>query len=150
MMPIRYFCWYSWLFPPNVKHSVWSDEQGAFTYPCLVPDQILSDRGPCTWTGPALVHTWVRTKFLVPKGTVYITKFGPDRGPIRIWFGPNWFCKRCKYCEVSIHLGNCNPKTVAVTLDVTLWFSNFSTNWFIGYNTMCIGACVTATIWLVL
>ena len=83
-----------WLFPPNFKDLVWSDEQGAFTYPDLVPDQILSDRGPCTWAGPPLVRTEVRTKFLVPKGTVYITKFGADRGPIRIWSGPNWFCKR--------------------------------------------------------
>ena len=64
-----------WLFPPNVKHLVWSIEQGAFTYPDLIPDQILSDRGPCTWAGPALV----RTRFLVPKGTVYITRFGPDQ-----------------------------------------------------------------------
>ena len=42
-----------------------------------------------------LAHEQVRlTKFLVPKGTIYITKFGLDRGPIRIWSGPNWFCKQ--------------------------------------------------------
>ena len=79
-----------WLFPPNVKDLVWSDEQGAFTYPDLVPDQILSDRGPCTWAGPALVPT----KFLIPKGTVYITKFGPDCGPIRIWSDQIGFVNR--------------------------------------------------------
>ena len=49
-----------------------------------------SELGQADASGPALV----RTKFLVPKDTVYITSFGPNHGPMRIWSGPNWFCKR--------------------------------------------------------
>ena len=51
-----------------------------FTYPDLVPDQILSTM--------VLVHEQVRfgpdLNLDQSFGTVYITKFGPDRGPIRI------------------------------------------------------------------
>ena len=91
-----------WLFPPNVKELVCFDEQGAFTYPDLVPDQILSDRGPCTWAGPAFETLWIL------KGTVYITKFGTDRGPIRIWSGPNWFCKQGQYWQSTKKGGQIN------------------------------------------
>ena len=54
------------------------------------------------WSGPMSrerlhIQIWYQTKFLVPKSTVYIPRFGPDRGPIRMWSGPNWFCKRCQY-----------------------------------------------------
>ena len=52
-----------------------------FTYPNLVPYQILSDRGPHMTRsrfGPDLSPGQIL-------GTVYKTKFGPDCGTIRIW-----------------------------------------------------------------
>ena len=50
-----------------------------FTYPDLVPDQILSDRGPCTWAGPALTKFWV--PFTKPNlvQSMVRQRFGPDQ-----------------------------------------------------------------------
>ena len=91
-----------WLFPPNVKHLVWSAEQWAFTYPDLVPVP--------KPTGPWSLHM-SRSRFGLDFSpdqifdNVYITRFGLDRGPIRIWSGLNWFYKRSQCCltEVSCH-----------------------------------------------
>ena len=80
MLMIRHFCCYSDFSPPNVKHLIWSDDQGAFRYPDFEPDQNLSDHGPDIIFGTERyrLHNQIWSRLWSDKDLVQ----------------PNWFCKR--------------------------------------------------------
>ena len=96
-----------WLFPPNVKDLVWSDEQGVFTYPEFYRTMVLAHEQVPLWSGLRS-----RPNFWYRKVPIYITKFGLDQ--IGFLNGANCILKFSCTFRIAIYLHNCQKVNIFV------------------------------------